>query len=626
MLLFSAFFKSLKGGNLKKTFITVLLLIIMLFSGTLTAYAEGSGNVDGGGGSLNHGTKANNWPGNSYQGVRVTVVNAQTGEIVGGPIDFSNKDVSGISGKMIHFGKVSKLQYRNGAALTAQTSQYVCYRPDATMPKVISSNSSKASIEQIRRYFCSEGAASMVAGKVGMDVATLTDGSYKLVIEPVIYLIYNNLYFAMTTTEAGLYNQMVGGDLGAHFPTVVMKNLALALFLEKDDMGFSAYTGSRTTARTTGEMIQTLGIGIISYKGAPVTAIEYDAVYRTDTDVITSTTLSTTSQIDNDGTATVTFNINGNPYQMTGVVIPANGSQLVWVKWHTPSEPGEINITISTNKGQLSNHTIHAYVADFNENPPPDPMADDRYDGYVQSSLPQGQDITNLSWGIWRCWWHANWVWIEKWEWEENWEWETFWDWDYGEHDEDCPPNCPEDHIYWYQDREWVDNGEWVDHGYWKDQGWYEYAKDNYSASLSASMQITPDEKNPTVSGRIMKSGYGINMIAAADMRSSAPSSHITQVQTCVAYFPEFNYADYWRLLERTSPGYYAQFAFRRNEYSTYNRRTHFTPVWFPDGNYTVYAEVMDAWTPAGMLQISLNDSLTIYDNLFSDWHVRPVN
>ena len=68
------FLKSLEGGNLKKSLLAVFLLIIMLLSGTLTAYAEGSGNVDGGGGGLNQGTKAYNWPGNSYQGGRVTVV------------------------------------------------------------------------------------------------------------------------------------------------------------------------------------------------------------------------------------------------------------------------------------------------------------------------------------------------------------------------------------------------------------------------------------------------------------------------------------------------------------------------------------------------------------------------
>ena len=63
---------------------------------------------------------------------------------------------------------------------------------------------------------------------------------------------------------------------------------------------------------------------------------------------------------------------------------------------------------------------------------------------------------------------------------------------------------------------------------------------------------------------------------------------------------------------------------FKTNEYSTYNERAHFTPVWFPDGPYVAYAEVLDAWTPAGMLQINLTDPRTIRDNLFSDWHIGP--
>lgn len=50
------FLKSLKGGNLKKSLLAVFLLIVMLLSGTLTAYAEGTRNVDGGGGGVNEGT------------------------------------------------------------------------------------------------------------------------------------------------------------------------------------------------------------------------------------------------------------------------------------------------------------------------------------------------------------------------------------------------------------------------------------------------------------------------------------------------------------------------------------------------------------------------------------------
>lgn len=116
------FLKSLEGGNLKKSLLAVFLLIIMLLSSTLAAYAEGSGNVDGGGGGLNQGTKAYNWPGNSYQGVRVTVVDAESGGVVADPMDFTNKNLSSVAGNMFSFGKVSKMQYRNGAALTANTS------------------------------------------------------------------------------------------------------------------------------------------------------------------------------------------------------------------------------------------------------------------------------------------------------------------------------------------------------------------------------------------------------------------------------------------------------------------------------------------------------------------------
>jgi hypothetical protein len=584
---------------LKKLFAMAGIAFFMFFLNVTSTYASGSGNVDIGGGGLNQGVSAYNWPGNSYQGIRVTVVNAATGEIVGNPMDYTNKDISLFADQILHFGNVSKNQYRNGATLTLQTAKYICKKPNNFMPLIISSNSSKASIEQIKRYFCSEGVAALVAAQNGINVSLLTDGSHKLVIEPVIYLIYNNLYYAMTTTEAGLYNRMLGGDLGAHFPTVVMKNLALALFLEKDDLGFTAWTGSTTTARTTEEMIERLGIGIISYKGAPATEATYDVTYRVDTDVITAVTLSTGNEINNSAKATVTFTMAGRSYQMTDIVLPKNGSQIVWVKWHTPPNPQEVTINISTNKGQLSNSVIHANVVDMAENPPPDPQADDRNDGFTGSSVPTGHNVTSRTWGVWNCWWHADWVWMERWEWVSY------------EHSDTCEWYCTDNH------------GEWIDHGKWEDHGWYDYGWTAYSATLSATTSIVPDEKNPTAGADRMKSGYGINMVVQAQVSSGAPSGHITEAQTCVAYFPEFLYRDYWRLLERTTSGYSAVFEFKENEYSTYNRRSHFSPVWFPDGEYRIYGQLYDAWCPAGMMQIDLTDSVTIDGNLFSDWHIR---
>lgn len=147
-----------------------------------------------------------------------------------------------------------------------------------------------------------------------------------------------------------------------------------------------------------------------------------------------------------------------------------------------------------------------------------------------------------------------------------------------------------------------------------------------YSASLSADMEITPDEKNPTASGNSMKSGYGVNQVVTARVSSSQRSA-TTALQNAVSYFPEFNYESFWRLLDRISiSSSSSRLEFQKNEYSTYNRRTHFTPIWYPDGSYTVNTWVIDCWTPAGMLSVNLTDSLNIRGNLWDDWHIAPLD
>ena len=63
----------------------------------------------------------------------------------------------------------------------------------------------------------------------------------------------------------------------------------------------------------------------------------------------------------------------------------------------------------------------------------------------------------------------------------------------------------------------------------------------------------------------------------------SAPieSSAVTSAQNAVTYFPEFQYERFWRLLERMNGGYDMTHEFKKNGYSTYERRTHFTPIWY---------------------------------------------
>ena len=554
-----------------------LLFLCCLFFPAVYAYASGTGNINGGGGGLNQGKDGYTWLGVGYDGVRITVVDAESGQVVSPSIDFTNKNISAISALVGHFGKVSKIDYRNGASLTPHAGTYHYYNPANPIPQIISGSSKKADITTIRNYFCSEAVAMLVADQTGVSFQGIEEGKYKLIIEPVIYLIYQNMFMAMTTTEAGLYNRLTNGDIAKHFPTVVMKNHALALFLEHDDLGFSAWTGPTGSARSTDEMIHILGIGIISYKGQPPTEVNFDKEYRVDTDVIIAVELSTSSKKHPGKAAYARFTINGKTYTHNNIYLPDNGSQLAWVKWRTPKEPGEVTITITSNC-KTSVGKIVANIVDLNENPPPDPQANDRNDRFRIPAKPSYQDVTSLTWGEWDCWWQPDWVWHSR------------------------------------------RNGG----GYWCDHGWWEYEWLSYSASLTASLETHPDEKSPTAANNMMKSGYGLTANAKAQVHSSAPSSHITGVQNVVTYFPEFEYQTYWRLLKRMNTGYLSTFEFQENPYSTYRRPVHFSPVWYPDGRYSTYATYLDAWTPAGMLQIHRTSDITIKQSVFDDWHVKP--
>jgi hypothetical protein len=524
---------------------------------------------------MGQGTGQNSWtPGRD--GVRITVVRDSDNTPVSTPIDFSNGSNSDMA---VHFGKVSKISYRSGTGLTPYTSKYACYQPSQSMPRIISSNGS-SNIAAIRSYFCREGTIRDVANATGFDYDTLINGKYKILLEPIAYFKYNSVMFAMTATEAALYNKQVGNGLRSKMVSLSHKNLPLSMFLETPDLGFPAWTGSTTKAQNDETIIANLGMGIIRFSEPdPEPPKESNVIYRTDTEVITAVTLTTGSQKTPDHPAYARFSINGKTYSHTDIYIPEDGSQLAWVKWRTPKEPGYITITVTSNCS-VSSSEIVAEIVDLDKNPPPDPQANDRNDGFTIPSAPNKPNTTTLTWGEWDCWWHEHWVWHS------------------GDDDED---------------------------GWWEDEGWFEYAWLSYSASLNASLTTKPDEKVPTASGKTMKSGYGLNANVSAQVRSSAPSSHITGMQNVVAYFPEFNYTTYWRLLKRLNTGYSSTFEFQTNKYSTYGQSVHFSPVWYPDGRYTTYTECLDGWTPAGMLQINLTDDLTIRESLFSDWHIRPI-
>ena len=319
--------------QLKRQIFTLILSMCLLLLSGMTAFASGEGNIDGGGGSMGSGTATDVWHG-------------QDG--------------------------VCKLQYSSGSSLSPNGS-YSYSKPGIALPRIISGSSSRASIEAIRRYFCSEYAAQLVSAKSGIPFEELVSGSYKLVIEPIAYFTHGGRNYAMTATEAALYNQKSGGTLRSKMPSLTHQNLPLSIFLETPDLGYPAWGGTTSGKVSDSDILSVLGMGIVSYKDVPEAELQApDYTYRVDTDVITSITLTSSAEVNPDDPASVTFHINGGTYTVNDIVMPAGGSQVVWAKWHTPLEPTTLTIQVSVSGASTAKTSFVARIISLEENLPPD--------------------------------------------------------------------------------------------------------------------------------------------------------------------------------------------------------------------------------------------------------------
>ena len=126
-----------------------------------------------------------------------------------------------------------------------------------------------------------------------------------------------------------------------------------------------------------------------------------------------------------------------------------------------------------------------------------------------------------------------------------------------------------------------------------------------------------------------MKSGYGLSlydcnvMIGITGYESPAYGSGFTVPQYSYALFPEYNYqnaAGKITTLQSKSIGNYRFWIFP-NAGNVEN--VHYTPVWYPDGKYSVKVVKSDAWTPMGMLvSEDVISNITLSGNMYDDWYV----
>lgn len=484
--------------NMKFLMFNFLLMVVLVLSNCRGVYAIGDGNIDSGGGNMGGAINGSSWVvGN--EGVRITIITTD-GSIVTSPIDFTNKHPDAM---LVHFNKISKLQYNNGYNISPSMNGYTYNNPDVPLPQIISTSGGNKNIEAIKKYFCSEYTIKTIADITGFSYETLINGDYKLLLEPIAYVKYKGTMMAMTATEAALYDPITDGKLRYDLLTLSHQNLPLSMFLEVPDLGYPAWSGSRNSTVSNSEILSSLGLGIVKFKEQEETQPEvdtYDYEYRVNTDVITSIDVKG-GEANPDNPLSAVFFISEDEYRVNNIYYPNGDSQLVWVRWTTPDVPQVMYIYVSIRDKddiEVNSSIITANIVDLSENEPPNPLPDDRNDSFTTSRLPNNKQKTYATWGKWI-------------------------------------PTFKDENEVWY------------------------FSWESYIAYLSAEMEIVPDEKSPTATEDTMKSGYGINIKVNTNVTTYS-SDDVTDAQTAITYFPEFEYETYWRLLERTTEGYFSEF------------------------------------------------------------------
>lgn len=608
---------------MKRILIFLLATVICL---TFAVPVLADVNADGGGGGMGSGSGESYWSVGD-DGLRVSVVREKDNATIK-IMDFSNKVQSNINS---HFNYKNKIQYRGASKIIPNTAiPYVSKQPVKVLPQIISS-AGTSNVAAIKQYFSDKGTINFISGQLGIPYDNLVSGDYVLMLEPIAYFTYYGKRFAMTATEAALFDQMTNGDLKYQMQSLTHQNLPLSLFLERSALGFSAWGGATSGIMANHDIKNYLGIATVVFdddtEGDDVGGglEDKDYVFRTDTDVIISTWIKAgINDITPYDKARVTFNVGGTKLS-SSFVLPKGEKQLVWVKWHTPVAPTNISIGVSATHGTVEQGNITAAIVKLDEKTPPNPRGTDRNNGFSPSSIKQFGNDTSTSWDEW-------WA-----TWEPKWEWET--DWRY----EDVTITIPDT---WVNPKNKNQTSEiavpgwtfvpehegtvkkWVDHGAWKDNGKWVFDYNRYYAQLYASAELTPDSHCPTpyktVSGLwSIKSGYGWKANATTRVATNL-SAAVTPVQNTVALFPEFNYRNYSRILQSAGAGLDKNFFFKPNPYSQYESPTHFTPIWYKDGNYSMAVAVFDVWTPTGQLYKSLSPSGVIQGDVYDDWHIGP--
>jgi len=160
------------------------------------------------------------------------------------------------------------------------------------------------------------------------------------------------------------------------------------------------------------------------------------------------------------------------------------------------------------------------------------------------------------------------------------------------------------------------------------------FVEKTYSAKLTVKAELTPDttavwsKYNNARKLWTTRSGYGLNTAVTVSLTGVYNDMFAGNAKVNT-YYPEFNYstaADKSNMLlmgSENESGYSASFTFDSNTDTISGNKMHVSPVWFPDGEYSVKYEVYDIWTPAGMLTSNTYAIINIEGSLYDDYYTQ---
>lgn len=221
----------MKTKHLGRYIIALFLSLALVIPTGLAALAASTDMNNDASDHLQDASGHDSWWNPSYNelpndGVRLTAVNATTGEVVSASIDWTvAKPFESYSATILRtFSKVSKTDYKNGVALNIKPINKQDYNkeyhdPPAGFPKIL-----QGDIQEIRNYFIREDTLkSFVAHLYGLNNASDVDsnaeavtffnkilsGEYDILVEPIAFFVYKESLYGGTAMEIALLDKQL---------------------------------------------------------------------------------------------------------------------------------------------------------------------------------------------------------------------------------------------------------------------------------------------------------------------------------------------------------------------------------------------------------------------------------